>query len=81
MKKVMVIVLLAATTLAWFAVQAYFDARCFEAHMSGARITPLGVYCFQNLGGDKSDFYYRLDVLEAATPVPATPPPSDSGSG
>lgn len=65
----------------WMLAQSYYDGRCYAEHMSGARITPLGVYCYQNLGEGRSDFFYRLDDLEAATPVPfpSQPPNTENG--
>lgn len=67
--------------LAWFGFQRWIDGRCYAAHMSGGRWTPQGVFCYQNLGDGRSDFYYRLDDLEAATPVPTFAPPLDEESG
>jgi len=57
-------------------VYSYYQASCFEQHMSGAVLTVKGVYCYQNLGEGRSDFFYKLKDLirqSQGTPVPMPP--------
>ena len=54
---------------------SYYQASCYEQHMSGAVLTVKGVWCFQNLGEGRSDFFYKLsDLIEQSQGTPAPTP-------